>query len=119
MRVTGGWSLGVLVLKDVRAGKVVWLKFIRKKESLADYPEGFVWLEDHGFKIEGVVCDGPKGMFQILNRYRVQMRPFHQVKIVKKYLTRRPELPTSRTKHRRGYEEGVDRFFGLIAGIIQ
>ncbi len=91
-----GWSFGVVVLKDARTGKVLWRKFIRKKESLADYQEGFVWLEEHGFKIEGIVCDGLKGMFQMLGRYRVQMCQFHQVKIVKKYLTRRPELPASR-----------------------
>ena len=91
-----GWRFGVVVFKDARTGKVLWRKFIRKKETLADYQEGIGWLEKHRFVIEGVVCDGLRGMFQMLGKYRVQMCQFHQVKIVQKYLTRRPELPASR-----------------------
>jgi hypothetical protein len=85
-----------VVLKDVRTGKVLWRKFISKKETLADYAEGIDWLEEHDFKIEGIVCDGLRGIFQIFSKYRVQMCQFHQVKIIKKYLTSRPELPASR-----------------------
>jgi hypothetical protein len=91
-----GWRFGVVVIKDSRTGKVLWRKFIRKKEILADYMEGIVWLEEHDFIIEGIVCDGLRGIFQMLKKYRVQMCQFHQVKIVKKYLTSRPDLPASR-----------------------
>jgi hypothetical protein len=34
---------------------VLWRKFIRKKETLADYVEGIEWLEANKFKIEGIV----------------------------------------------------------------
>jgi hypothetical protein len=91
-----GWRFGVVVIKDARTGKILWRKFIRKKETLADYREGIAWLEEHDFKIEGIVCDGLRGTFQVFSKYRVQMYQFHQVKIVKKYLTSRPELPASR-----------------------
>ena len=91
-----GWRFGVVVIKDACTGKVLWRKFIRKKETLADYMEGIEWLEAHKFKIDGIVCDGLRGIFQKLDRYRVQMCQFHQVKIIKKYLTSRPELPASR-----------------------
>lgn len=75
---------------------MLWRKFIFKRETLADYQEGVDWLLDHGFRIDGVVCDGLRGMFPMLSRYKVQMCQFHQVKIVKKYLTSKPELPASR-----------------------
>ena len=91
-----GWRFGVVVFKDARTGKVLWRKFIRQKETLADYQEGIGWLEKHRFVIEGVVCDGLRGMFQMLGKYLVQKCQFHQVKIVQKYLTRRPDLPASR-----------------------
>ena len=91
-----GWRFGVVVFKDIRIGKVLWRKFIRTKETLADYQEGVNWLEEHRFVIDGIVCDGLRGMFQLMNRYRVQLCQFHQIKIVRKYLTRRPELPASR-----------------------
>lgn len=86
----------MVIIKDSRTGKVLWRKFIRKKETLADYAEGIEWLEENGFEIEGVVCDGLRGIFHILSKYRVQMCQFHQVKIVKKYLTSHPELAASR-----------------------
>ncbi len=91
-----GWRFGVVVFRDVRTSKVLWRKFIRKKETLADYHEGVEWLEQHGFKIEGIVCDGVRGIFQMLSCYRVQMCQFHQVMIVRKHLTSRPELGASR-----------------------
>jgi len=34
-------------------------------------------------------------MFQLFSQYRVQMSQFHQVSIVKRYLTQRPELEAS------------------------
>jgi hypothetical protein len=89
-----GRNFGVVVFKDAHRGKILWRKFVRY-ETLADYQEGVEWLENHGFKIEGVVCDGLRGMFGMLSKYRVQMCQYHQLKIVIRYLTRSPELPAS------------------------
>ncbi len=74
----------MVVIKDARTSKVLWRKFICKKETLFDYQEGIAWLEEHHFQIEGIVCDGLRGMFQSLCKYRVQMCQFHQVKIASK-----------------------------------
>jgi len=89
-----GRRFGVVVLKDWRTKRILWRKFVRY-ETLADYKEGVEWLEDHGFQIDGVVCDGLRGMFQMLSKYRVQMCQFHQLKIVRRYLSKSPELPAS------------------------
>ncbi len=91
-----GWIFGVVVMKDRRTGKILWRKFINKKETLSDYIEGIDWLELHGFQIDGIVCDGLRGMFQTLSKYKVQMCQFHQVQIVKRYLTCSPELEASK-----------------------
>jgi len=48
------------------------------------------------FKIDGIVCDGFRGMFQLFGKYKMQMYQFHQVQIVKRYLTRSSELETSK-----------------------
>jgi hypothetical protein len=85
-----GRNFGVVVFKDRRTKRVIWRKFVRY-ETLADYKEGMEWLEQHKFKIDGVVCDGLRGMFQLFSRYRV----YHQLRIVQRYLTRNPELPAS------------------------
>ena len=91
-----GRNFGVVVMKDSRTGKILWRKFIDRKETLSDYKEGVDWLLSNNFKIEGIVCDGLRGMFQLFRRYRVQMCQFHQVQIVKRYLTRHPELEASK-----------------------
>lgn len=90
-----GRNFGVVVLKDENTKRILWHKFIKKKETLSDYQEGIQWLEDNGFQIDGIVCDGLRGMFQLFSRYRVQMCIFHQYKITERYLTKRPVLGPS------------------------
>ena len=89
-----GRNFGVVVFKDYRTKRVIWHKFVRY-ETLSDYKEGIDWLEHHKFKIEGIVCDGMRGLFQILAGYNIQMCQYHQLRIVQRYLTRKPELPAS------------------------
>ena len=91
-----GRNFGVLVFKDAWRKKILWRKFLRKKETIQDYIEGVEWLENAGFKISGVVCDGLKGLSKVLSRYNVQYCQFHQIKTVKFYLTSNPDLPASK-----------------------
>jgi hypothetical protein len=90
-----GRNFGVVVMKDSYTKKILWRKFIFRKETLSDYREGVDWLLENNFKIEGIVCDGLRGMFQIFSLYRVQMCQFHQIRIIKRYLTQNPELKAS------------------------
>ena len=90
-----GRNFGVVVMKDARTRKILWRKFIFRKETLSDYREGMDWLIGNGFQIEGIVCDGLRGIFQMFSRYRIQMCQFHQARIVKRYLTQNPELEAS------------------------
>ena len=83
-----------MVIKDRYTERILWHKSVRY-ETLADYREGIDWLESHGFKIEGIVCDGLRGLFRILSKYRVQMCRYHQIQIVKRYLAMNPELSAS------------------------
>lgn len=89
-----GRNFGVVVFKDWRTKRILWRKFVRY-ETLSDYKEGVDWLESHDFKIEGIVCDGLRGMFHQFGCYRVQMCQFHQVKIMDRYLTGKPDLQAS------------------------
>lgn len=54
-----------------------------------------MWLESNGFRIHGIVCDGLRGLFHALSCYPVQMCQFHQLMIIRRYLTDIPELPAS------------------------
>ena len=43
-----GWNFGVVAIKDAVKGRVVWSKFINRKERIDDYVEGVEWLENNG-----------------------------------------------------------------------
>ncbi|MCL2416564.1 MAG: hypothetical protein FWD02_01345 [Bacteroidales bacterium] len=91
-----GWSFGVIAFKDFRTKKILWHKYIRKKETLSDYQEGVDWLGKYGFVIDGIVCDGLRGIFTLFSCCPVQMCQFHQISIVRRYLTKEPELEASK-----------------------
>jgi hypothetical protein len=78
-------------MMDAHNNEVLYHKFIGS-ERLSDYKEGIDSLTQKGFVIEGVVCDGLKGLFQLLNPYKVQMCQFHQAAIVRRYITLNPKL---------------------------
>lgn len=86
-----GRDWGVLVIMDASSGLVLWKKYI-KKERLIDYRQGVDFIESQGYIISGIVCDGLKGMFQIFSSYKVQMCQFHQVAIIRRYITINPKL---------------------------
>lgn len=90
-----GRSLGLMAIKDAFNKRIIWHKYVRH-ETIADYMEGVVWLREHGFTIYGAVCDGIKGLMQALWPYPVQMCQYHQMMIVRRYLTAEPELEASR-----------------------
>jgi len=91
-----GRKFGIVIIKDAYRNKVLWYKFIQQRERVEDYIEGVEWLNDKGFKIWGVVCDGLKGLFAALAPIPVQMCQFHMVSIVRRYLTNRPDLEAAR-----------------------
>ena len=86
-----GQKFGVLLIVDAYRKRLLWHKFLDKKETVADYLEGVTWLEEKGFQIRGIVCDGLRGLAQSLCRYKVQYCQFHQVKTVVEYLTKHPK----------------------------
>ena len=85
-----GNDFGVLLIVDAYRKRLLWRKFLDKKETIADYLEGIEWLREHKFNILGIVCDGLRGLAQSLSQYKVQYCQFHQVKTVVEYLTKNP-----------------------------
>jgi hypothetical protein len=49
-----GRNFGVVVFKDTGTGRILWQKFIFRKETLVDYTQGVDWLVFHGFQIDGI-----------------------------------------------------------------
>ena len=49
-------------------------------------------MESNGYFVDTIVCDGLKGMFQQFSHHKVQMCQFHQVAIIRRYITNNPKL---------------------------
>ena len=64
-------------------------------ETIAQYMEGIEWLKSQGFRIYGVVIDGMKGLPQASRPIREQMCQFHQMLIVRRYITQDPDIEAS------------------------
>lgn len=84
-----GHKFGVMVFKDTKGNHLYW-KFV-KYETIAEYVSGIRYLESQGIKINGIVCDGRKGLFKALSDYPIQMCQYHQIAIVNRYITRKPK----------------------------
>lgn len=86
--------LGTLVFKDVLNDKIVACKHI-DTETASDYKQLVEELMEQGFVIQGVTIDGKRGVAKAFGAIPVQMCHFHQVAIIKRYLTSRPKLEAS------------------------
>lgn len=91
-----GRQFGVMVFKDSITGQVLLTQFV-KQETNKLYLQGVEEISRRGIKIQSVICDGRKGLFQLFeNNIPIQMCNFHQVAIVRRYLTKKPKLQASK-----------------------
>jgi len=89
-----GKSIGVMLFKDAHSKKNIYWKYVRH-ENLQEYISGINYIKNLGFQIEGIVCDGKKGLFQAFD-VPVQMCQFHQAAIVRRYITKNPRMDASK-----------------------
>lgn len=88
--------LGTLVFKDIVNNKIVACKHI-DTETANDYKQLVEELTEQGFVILGVTIDGKRGVAKAFGEIPVQMCHFHQIAIVKRYLTSKPKLEHSQS----------------------
>jgi hypothetical protein len=90
-----GRNFGVMAFKDSTSGTMLYLDFV-KHETLLLYERGIEEISRRGIKIQSIVCDGKKGIFALFPTIPMQMCQFHMVKIVNRYLTRKPKTNASK-----------------------
>lgn len=86
-----GRNFGVMLFKDAIT-KENLLKYYVKHESNALYRKGIEELQNAGFLVLAIVCDGRKGLTRSFEGIPVQMCQFHQAAIIRRYLTKKPKL---------------------------
>ncbi len=89
-----GRTFGVMLFKDSYT-KENLLKYYVKTETNLLYQKGINELQSKGFKVQGIVCDGRRGLLHSFPNIAVQMCQFHQVAIIRRYITKNPKLPAS------------------------
>jgi len=89
-----GLNFGVMLFKDAITRENL-LKFYVKHETNSLYLKGISLLKKRGFYIAAIVCDGRRGLIKSFKEIPVQMCQFHQVAIVRRYITKNPRLLAS------------------------
>jgi len=85
-----GRGYGILVFRSQKLKKNIYWKEIAQENPWI-YREARIELENKGFTITGMVLDGKRGIREVFSDVPVQMCQFHQIAILKRYLTSRPQ----------------------------
>ncbi len=91
-----GRKLGVMVFKDSLSSQILYKQYV-KQETNKLYLSGLEEIARRGIKIQAVICDGRKGLLQMLPEIPVQMCNFHQVAIIRRYLTKSLECKPAKS----------------------
>lgn len=86
-----GRGYGILVVRCPRLKKNVHFHEV-VSETPGEYLKARQALELQGYVIEAVVLDGKPGVYKVFDDLPVQLCQFHQIQIVKRYLTSKPKL---------------------------
>lgn len=90
-----GRGFGVMLFKDAASGLNLYKIYV-KTETNGLYLQGIEYLKQRGFTIQAIVCDGRRGLFQLFPFMPMQMCNFHQVAIIRRYLTKKPKMQASK-----------------------
>ena len=90
-----GREFGVMVFKDSLSGQILYKQYV-KQETNKLYFSGISEITRRGIKIQAIICDGRRGLLQLFTPIPVQMCCFHQVAIIRRYLTKKPKLQASK-----------------------
>lgn len=91
-----GRNFGIMVLYDSITKQTVWANEV-KYETNALYLFALNEIKEQGIEIQSIICDGRKGLVQLLPNIPVQLCQFHQVATVNRYLTRKPKSIAGQT----------------------
>ena len=90
-----GRKFGVMVFKDSLSSQVLYKQYV-KHETNKLYLPGIEEISRRGIKVQSIICDGRKGLFSLFEDVPIQMCNFHQVAIIRRYLTKRPKMQASK-----------------------
>lgn len=90
------WDFWVMVFKDAKNKKILNIKIVNN-ENNTDYKEWIKELQDKWWIIKAIVCDWRKWLLTWFSDIPTQMCNFHQVAIVRRYITKTPKLEANKS----------------------
>jgi hypothetical protein len=90
-----GRHYGVCVFRSCNLKKNIYWQEVNQ-ELMMHYHYGRKILEGEGWTIQAAVIDGRRGLATVFKDVPVQMCHFHQVQIVRRYVTSRPRTEAAR-----------------------
>ena len=79
----------------LKSSHILYKQYV-KQETNNLYLLGAEEIARRGIKIQSIICDGRKGLLQLFGTIPIQMCNFHQVAIIRRYLTKNPKMPASK-----------------------
>lgn len=86
-----GRNTGVLLALESGTGRLLYMEHIAH-EHISDYEKAIKHIKRHGYIIKGLVIDGLQKLFTVFDEYSIQMCQFHMVAIIRRKLTKNPQL---------------------------
>ena len=90
-----GRKLGVMVFEDSIGGQILYKQYV-KQETNKLYLSDIEEITRRGIRIQAIICEGRKGLLQLFEGIPIQMCTFHQVAIIRRYLTKKPKMQASK-----------------------
>ena len=89
------WGFWIMVFKDANRNKTINLKIV-SNENNYDYKEWIKDLQKQWWIIKAIVCDWRKWLLTWFTDIPTQMCNFHQVAIMRRYITKNPILQANK-----------------------
>ena len=90
-----GRKWGVMALYDAISKRALSVLEV-KNETIEHYRQEVAALQERGVVIQSIICDGRSGLLQAFPGIPVQMCQFHQIKIIVRYLSKKPKSEAAR-----------------------
>ncbi|MFC0034291.1 hypothetical protein [Cardiobacterium valvarum] len=90
-----GRKWGVMVLYDAISKRALSVLEV-KNETIERYRQEVAALQERDVVIQSIIYDGRSGLLQAFPGILVQMCQFHQIKIIVRYLSKKPKSEAAR-----------------------
>lgn len=95
MDTTYFWEFWIMAFKDYKSKKIINYKIV-KNENNTDYKNWVKELQKQWWIIKAIVCDWRKWLLTWFPNIPTQMCNFHQVAIIRRYITKKPVLEANK-----------------------